>query len=277
MPVSSETTRIGYFGREGSNTQYAAIGMFGASSRLASYGSIQQIFRAVAEGELVHGVVPIENSVEGTVGLTNDMLYRSTLYITGEIYRKITHCLVGRPGKRLVDIRNVISHPQALGQCSDFLQGHGMQGVPFTDTASSVAALASDRYSGYGAIATREAASIYGMEILLENVGDFSDNYTRFVSISREMAKSTTGRNKVSVVVSVDNRPGSLQEVLEIYSKHGLNLSRIESRPVKHLPWSYIFFLDSMGMEGDDVALMELEEKCNEYRLLGKYNSSSPE
>ncbi len=276
--MGSLKARIAYFGKEGSNTQQAAMRMFGSSCVFDGYPSIQKVFSAVEEGQSTQGVVPIENSVEGTIGLTNDLLYRNSLYISGESYQKITHCLIARPGTSLEDFTHVISHPQALGQCSEFLSSHLLEAIPFADTASSVSALSRDEYSGYAAIASKEAASIYGMEVLLEDIGDFSDNYTRFVSISKEHngAKSTP-RTKVSVVVSVDHKPGSLKEVLEIYNNYGINLTKIESRPVKHSPWRYIFFLDSQGTHGDEAAFRELEKKCQEYKFLGRYPAASPD
>ena len=270
--------RIAYFGKEGSNTQQAAMRMFGGSCDFEGCTSIQKVFSAVEEGKASHGVVPIENSVEGTVGLTNDLLYRSNLCITGESYLKIMHCLIARPGTALEGMRHVISHPQALGQCSEFLSSHGLEGIPFADTASSVSALSREEYSGYGAIAAREAASIYGMEVLLEDVGDFRDNYTRFVSISREPNDAiSTAKTKASVVVSVDHKPGSLKEVLEIYHRYGINLTKIESRPVKHSPWRYIFFLDSQGTPDDEAAFRELQQKCLEYKFLGRYPTAFPD
>lgn len=277
MTLPQDSIRIGYFGREGSNTHQAALKMFPEPCMYESMTSIQKLFRAVVDGILDHGVVPIENSVEGTVGLTDDLLYRSSLFITGESYMKITHCLIVKPGTGLEALKYVISHPQALGQCSDFISEHNLEAIPFSDTASSVVALSREEYSGYAAIATGEAAALYGMEVLLEDIGDFKDNYTRFASISRKQNTLINGRSKVSVMVSVEHRPGSLKEVLEVYHKYGINLTKIESRPVKHSPWRYIFFLDSQGTENDGDAFKELEERCPDYKFLGRYLSSSPD
>ncbi len=269
--------RIGYFGKTGSNTHNAAMKMYGDSCDYQGFQSIQKLFAAVENDLVDHGIVPIENSVEGTVGITNDLLYRSSLFITGEYYQKITHCLIARPGIRLEDLTHVISHPQALGQCSEFLSDHDLEGIPFSDTASAVSALSTEKYSGYGAIATEEAAGIYKMDILLKDIGDFRDNYTRFVSISNSSVNPVDQRNKVSVVVSVDHKPGALKEVLEIYNRYGINLTKIESRPVKFAPWRYIFFLDSTGKTGDEAAMDELRETCLDYKFLGRYASSSPD
>ena len=268
--------RIGYFGKEGSNTQNAAISMFGNSHEYESFQSINKIFAAIELDLIEQGVVPIENSVEGTVGVTNDLLYRNSLFITGESYQKITHCLIAAPGTRLDDLKYVISHTQALGQCSEFISEHDLEEISFSDTASAVAALSSEEYAGYCAIATKEAARIYRMEVLVEDIGDFRDNYTRFVSVSRTPGEPHGERTKVSVVVSVNHESGALKEVLEIYHRHDLNLTRIESRPVKFAPWRYIFFLDSTGKEGDQEALNELEKKCLDYKFLGRYASSFP-
>lgn len=261
---------IGYFGREGSNTQQAAEQMYSGS--LHGYPTIPDVFRAVMKGEVDAAVVPIENSVEGSVGITNDLLYRDDLYITGEYYMKITHCLIARPGTARESIRTVISHPQALGQCSTYIAENRLTAIPFPDTASAVSALGESRYAGAAAIASERAAEIYSMEILERDMGDFPDNYTRFVSLSREPGKFISGRRmKVSVVVSLENRPGSLMKALEIFHRHGVNLTRIESRPVKFSPWKYIFFLDAEMSPEKASTLEELEKNSLSYKFLGVY------
>lgn len=263
--------RIGYFGKEGSNTHHAATVMY--SGRFKSFPSIASLFRAVGEDEIDRGVAPIENSVEGSVGATNDQLYRDSLHIVAEHYEKITHCLIALPGTEIQKVSRVISHPQALGQCSKYIERAGMEPVQFQDTASAVSSLADPMYKGYAAIGTKMAADLYGMEILDEDIGDFKENYTRFISVSKEteMAHEEPGRRKASMVVSLEDRPGSLKEVLEIFGSHGINLTRIESRPVKFSPWKYIFFLDSVYSPECEGAFREIESMSNSFRLLGIY------
>lgn len=237
------------------------------------YTSIQSLFIAVSGGEVDYGVVPIENSVEGSVGITNDLLYHEDLFIVAESYSRIIHSLIARPGTRISEIEGVISHPQALGQCSSILLKLGVKTVPFPDTATAVSALSENRYSKYAAIGSEKSAGLYGMEILQHDVGDFHDNYTRFVSVAKEMGAGTTkpGERKASIVVSLDHRPGSLKEILEIFSNYGINLTRIESRPVKFSPWRYIFFMDCVFTDASKKAFGEIEKKSSSFKLLGIY------
>lgn len=270
MPLKVAKLKIGYFGKEGSNSHHAATLMHSGS--FMGFSSIPSLFRAVDEGTVDRGVAPIENSVEGSVGATNDQLYRDKLHIIAEHYEKITHCLVARPGTDIKSIKKVISHPQALGQCSQYIERMGLEPVPFQDTASAVSSLADPQYSGYAAIGSRMAAELYGMEILHEDIGDFHENYTRFISVSRD-TRPVDGnmRKKASMVVSLEDRPGSLNGVLDIFSRHGINLTRIESRPVKFSPWNYIFFLDSEYVPECEQAFDEIEKMGSSFRLLGVY------
>lgn len=269
--MKTSPLNIGYFGKEGSNTHHAASMMYRGNFR--GFPSIQSLFHAVNEGMVNLGVAPIENSIEGSVGATNDQLYRDNLFITGEFYSRITHCLIGRPGSSRDSIRKVISHPQALGQCSQYLEKTGFEPIQFQDTASAVSSLSDPAYSGFAAIGSRSTAELYGMEVLEDDIGDYQDNHTRFITVSRDRysGKEPETGMKASIVVSLDDSPGSLRSILDIYSRNGVNLTRIESRPVKFSPWKYIFFLDSVyGQEGRQV-LLEIEKSSMSYKLLGIY------
>ncbi len=269
--MNSSSLKIGYFGKEGSNTHYAATLMY--EGQFIGFPSIQSLFHAVSDEIVDFGVAPIENSVEGTVGATNDQLYRDDLFITGELYTRIKHCLIATPGTRKESIRKVISHPQALGQCSAYIDRMGFEPVPYQDTASAVASLSDPVHRGFGAIGSEMTARLYGMEILEDDIGDFQDNHTRFVSISRHFAEISepAGRLKASIVVSLDDRPGSLKEILDIYSRNSINLTRIESRPVKFSPWKYIFFLDSEYAPDYANVFGDLEKNSMSYKMLGIY------
>lgn len=271
MALPAEALRIGYFGKEGSYTDAAARSLY--QGEFSGYRSIQDLFAAASDGEVDFGVVPIENSVEGSVGLTNDLLHREELFIVAETYSKISHCLIARPGTRMEDVEGIISHPQALGQCSSTLHRLGLNTVPFPDTATAVASLKDEAYARYAAIGNEMSAKLYGMEILQRDISDFPDNYTRFVSVSRKMAsyEGEKGNMKASIVVSLAHEPGSLKKILEIFSQYNLNLTRIESRPVKFSPWRYIFFLDSLFTTETITALKKIEEASSAFKLLGIY------
>lgn len=268
-----DAPRIGYFGKNGSNSQIAAENMH--RGELRGYPSIPALFKAVADEELEHAVVPIENSVEGSVGITNDLLYRENLFISAEYYMKITHCLIARPEVEKREIRTVLSHPQALGQCSSYISQNGFETLPFADTASAVSALSDERYAESAAIAGARAASIYGMRVLEHDIGDFKDNYTRFISLSGESGRMRKDvPMKASIVVSLEDTPGSLMRALEIFSRHGVNLTRVESRPVKFSPWKYIFFMDAQITSESTASLEELRSSSLNYKFLGFYPAS---
>ena len=269
--MKSSNLKIGYFGKEGSNTHFAASQMH--KGDFVGFPSIQSLFHAVTDGAVDIGVAPIENSVEGTVGATNDQLYRDSLFITGELYTRITHCLIVYPGTKIDSVRKVISHPQALGQCSLYLNRMGFEAISYQDTASAVASLSNPEHRGFGAIGSEMTAKLYGMEILENDIGDFQDNHTRFISISREMHSPANpeGRMKASIVVSLEDSPGSLKGILDIYGRNGINLKRIESRPVKFSPWKYIFFLDSEYVPAHADVFREIEERSMSYKMLGIY------
>ena len=262
--------KIAYLGIKGSYTEFAARSLHRGDFH--GYGSIHDVFRAVSSGETQYGVIPIENSLEGSLGITSDLLYREDVQIASEYNMRIEHCLVAKPGRDPASVTTVISHPQALGQCASYISRKGLIPVPFPDTASAIAALSEDRYSDCVAIGSESAARIYGMENLEKGIGDYQDNYTRFISITRPVpgARGSAGM-KSSVVVSLEATPGSLMKALEIYYRKGVNLTRVESRPVKFSPWRYIFFLDAEFRDGDEEVLDELKNSCSSFKLLGIY------
>lgn len=263
--------KIGYLGIKGSNSEAVASSAYDGD--LQGYRTIPSLFRALSSGQAKKCVIPIENSVEGPVGITNDMLYRDDVCIVAEHYRKITHCLISRPGNDISDIDTVISHPQAIGQCSTFIEDHDLKAIPFPDTATSVASLEDEKYRNCAAIADERAAGIYGMKILERDIGDFKENFTRFVTVEKGSWKiPETGNDlKMSVVASASDSPGSLMRILKVYSSYGINLTKIESRPVKFEPWNYIFFLDSecgSDISGVTAALQEITDL---FKVIGVY------
>lgn len=263
--------QVGYLGIKGSNSEAVASAAYGEN--LQGYSTIPAMFHALIAEKTDRCVVPIENSVEGSVGITNDLLYREEVRIVAEHYRKITHSLIAFPGTRIEDIEAVISHPQATGQCSTFIENHGFRVIPFPDTATSVASLSDKNYRNFAAIGDARAARIYGMEVLSENIGDYSENFTRFVSLEKGSWMVPENRNnlKLSVVAASSDRPGSLMRILNAYSTLGINLTKIESRPLKFEPWNYIFFLDSESGNSLPDLMEALRSATNDFKILGVY------
>ena len=266
-------SKIGYLGTPGTYSEAAAMKMH--SGEFTGFRTIPDLFNAVIAGTVDISVVPIENSVEGSVGITSDLLFRNDVYITGETYLKISHCLISSDEMTTDRVKIILSHPQALGQCARFISKGSYEVIPFPDTVTAVVGVRDRIYPNAAAIASERAAQIHGMKILERNIGDFDENYTRFVSLSSK--ENTSGKvlgSKTSIVVSVDNKPGSLLKALEVFYRYGINISKIESRPVRFTPWNYIFFLDFGTIEDQDAAMDELRKKVLSYKLLGKYPSN---
>jgi len=263
---------VAYLGPPATFTHQAAALHFGSSARFVPKQSITEIFDAVEKGQAEFGVVPVENSSEGSVNLTLDRLIDSTLLITGEILLEITHHLLSR-APELSAIRTVCSHPQALAQCRQWLAVN-LPDAAIAETSSTVAAAeraASD--STAGAIASELAAQLSGLPILWSRIEDNPLNSTRFLVVGRHPA-SPSGKDKTSILCSIKHEVGALAKFLEPFARHGLNLTKIESRPTKRRPWEYVFFVDFEGHQATppvQVALVEVREHCLFLKILGSY------
>jgi chorismate mutase/prephenate dehydratase len=264
--------KVAFLGPQGTFTHAAAMKQFGFSAQLVPQKSIPAVFDEVQRGRAHYGVVPVENSTEGAVSHTLDMFMESEQKVNAEILLEISHYLLSRTG-RFEDIRKVVSHPQPLAQCRKWLE-ENLPDVPLIDVGSTaLAAQTAAEDETAAAIASEMAASLYGLQIVKERIEDNPNNYTRFLVIgSKTPARS--GRDKTSVMFNVKDEPGILYRMLEPFSKRGINLSKIESRPMKKKAWEYIFFLDMEGhIEEDNVraAVDELKEYCQFIKVLGSY------
>ncbi len=201
----------------------------------------------------------------------------SNLKIIGEVIIRISHCLISYHDYEVKDIRRVYSHPQALGQCRNFIRKQKLTTYPTYDTAGSVKMLSRRRIKHAAAIASRKAAEIYGLKVLAEGIEDDKNNYTRFLIISRNIIKPV-GKVKTSIVFTVKHVPGSLYKALKAFASRGINLTKIESRPIIGRPWEYYFYLDFEGNVEDNIvrdALKELSRKVTYIKVLGSYKQSS--
>ncbi len=234
------------------------------------------LFDAVRSGRADLGMLPVENSIEGSVTAANDLLFRSELKVVGEVMVHIRHCLIGHPEAGIDDIRRVYSHPQALAQCRDLLTSHPeWQKVPAFDTAGSVRMVKERGMREEAAIASRRAASTYGMKVLLEDVQSVKNNITRFFVLSRE-ASSEKG-NKTALAFTTKNRPGALFECLKAFATHDVNITKLESRPWHGRTWEYVFYLDLDGdaREGKVAeALSVLRESASCVRIFGSFTKA---
>lgn len=267
-------TTIAYQGEPGAFSEQAARGVFGTNARLLPMAEFKHVFHHVTKHPSHLGIVPIENSVYGSVHQNYDLLLRNKLHIVGELKLRIQLHLMALPGTTLKDLRFVYSHPQALGQCEDFLRSlHHVNVVAFYDTAGSAKMIREQTKGDAAALASARAAGVYGLRILKRNVESNHHNYTRFIVLSaKPVAPERDG--KMSLVFAVKNIPGALFKGLAVFALREINLLKIESRPLVGKPWEYLFYLDIEGSPHDDrvqQALAHLGELATFVRILGSY------
>jgi chorismate mutase/prephenate dehydratase len=274
-----QALRIAYLGPEATYTHLAARQLFGAEADYAAAPTIPEVFHEVESGRADLGVVPVENSTEGMVAHTLDLLGESSLQICAEVSTVIRHCLLARPGTPLERVRRVVAHPQALAQCRTWLATH-LAGVP-TETASSNARAAevAARQAGTAGIAAEAAAASYGLAVLAHAIQDDPGNLTRFLVLGERDAAQPTGDDKTSILFSVRNQVGVLSRMLRPFAAHGVDLIKIESRPLRGRPWEYHFFLDLKGHRRErrvQQALAAVERDALKVKVLGSYPAAPP-
>jgi chorismate mutase/prephenate dehydratase len=264
--------QIAYLGPEATFTHMACKRQFGLSARLTPVGSIGAVFEEVDRGLAALGVVPIENSTEGVVNHTLDTFLTSDLRICAEIVLEVSHCLLARSEDTSV-IEKVYSHPQAVGQCRNWLQQNLPRATIVEVASTSLAAQLAQGDARSAAIASEMAASLYGLTIVRRKLEDVAENVTRFLVVGKS-GRKPTGHDKTSIMFSIKDQPGVLFRVLAAFADEGVNLTRIESRPSRRRPWDYIFFVDLDGhAESAEVAraLAKLGESCDFVKVLGSY------
>lgn len=266
--------RVAYLGPAGTYTHTAALQWFGAQAAWLPQVEIRDVFAAVEAGEAERGVVPVENSSEGSVTATLDAFINSSLHITGELMLRIRHCLLARAGVALADIHKVVAHQQALGQCRQWLDAH-LPGVERLAVSSNAeAARLAGGQQGIAAIAGKTAAELYGLSVLAEAIEDSHDNTTRFLLLSRQENALASGHDKTSLIIYAHNEPGTLFRALEPFQRFGVNLTKLESRPSRRAAWSYSFYVDFEGHVGDhkvQEALAALQQHALDVKMLGSY------
>jgi len=267
-----EPLKVAYLGPEGTFSHAAARSLFGLAASYTEATTFEGVFDAVARHQAQHGVVPIENSSEGSVPHAIDALVDNDLLIRAEFELEVSQCLLTRaPG--LTSIERVYSHPQPLGQCRMWLAKHlaGAQLVQTPSTAAAVREAVSDPRGA--AIASQLASEIYGVPVLREKIQDRAENFTRFIVVSHEAA-ARTGNDKTSLAFSLRDGRGALLRVLSVFDEEGINLSRIESRPSREKPWDYVFLAELEGHKDDAnvaKAIERLRAKCPMIKHLGSY------
>jgi len=276
-----KTTRVAFQGEPGAFSEAAAVQLLGERITTVPRATFDAAFRAVPEGAGDAVLVPVENSLAGSVVRVYDLLLESDLGIVAETILPIEHHLIGCPGATLEGLRSVASHPMALAQCERFFSAHPeLKRVPAEDTAGSVREALGRADKSGAAIAGRRAAEHYHGVILAESIQDNAENFTRFVLLVPEKdtaAWLSAEARKISLAMRLAHRPGALLASLEPFAKHSVNLLKIESRPIHGRPWEYQFFIDveAANVARLDEALAEVRTATSELRILGRYAAAS--
>ena len=271
--------RIAFQGEPGAYSEQAALALFGQDIDPVPCSTFDQVFAAVEEGACEYGVIPTENSLAGSVHRNYDLLLRHNLYIVREHNLRISHCLIAHPGVELSEIRRVYSHPQALAQCEHSLRELGdLEAIAAYDTAGSVRLIKEQGLRDAASIAGEAAASLYGMAILRREFEDEKTNYTRFIALGGE-AITPEGESKTSLAFAGKNEPGLLFRCLSAFALRDIDLTKIESRPIRGVPWEYVFYLDFSGSVAEEHcrrAIQHLEEMATFVRVFGSYSRARP-
>jgi prephenate dehydratase len=266
--------RVAIQGERGAYSEAAALEHFGPDIDVLPCQTFDAAFAAVEGGEAEAGLVPIENSLAGSIHRCYDLLMQHSLAITGERHLRVRHCLIAHPGVALSEIRKVISHPQALAQCDRFLRGlPGVTTDVVYDTAGSVKMVREQGNREQAGIASRRAAEVYNMAILAEGIEDDPANFTRFLAISKQPV-APNGDSKTSIVFAMQNLPGALFKAMSVFALRDIDLTKIESRPLVGKVWEYLFYVDLAGSTADPIvtrALDNLREYTSLLRVLGSY------
>jgi prephenate dehydratase len=265
--------QVAFQGERGAYSEAAALDYFGAQIEPVPCPSFDEVFEKVESGAAARGIVPVENSLGGSIHRNYDLFMRHQLHLVGEKIHRVRHCLIGLPGAQISDITLIMSHPQALAQCEHYITRLGIRREVVYDTAGAVKMLKDSGQREHAAIASRRAAEVYEMQILEEGVEDDEANYTRFVVLAREPIVPQSPA-KTSIVFTLKNQPGALFKALSVFALRDLDLTKIESRPLAGTPWDYLFYLDFIGSVTDEAsrrALDHLSEYATTLRVLGSY------
>ncbi|MGD1839024.1 MAG: prephenate dehydratase [Nitrososphaeraceae archaeon] len=263
---------VAFQGEKGAYGEMAVLQYF-PNANLHPLRSFKEVFDTIKDKTNDFAVVPVENSIEGSVNETYDLLLQEEIKVSAEIFQRINHCLIVNK-EHIEPLKKVYSHPQALAQCRKYLQDKKIEPIPIYDTAGAVKMIKENKLRDVAAIASKRASQIYDMKILDQGIEDMEKNYTRFFVISLNVSTRPSNNDRTSIIFSLNHVPGSLFSILKEFSNRQINLTRIESRPTKETPWEYYFYLDFDGHEKDDkisFVLKKIKAKTKYYKLLGSY------
>lgn len=268
---------VAFQGEAGAYSELAALEFFNHEAETHPCRSFDEVFDCVNHADCTFGVIPIENSLAGSIHRNYDLMLHNDLHIVGEYFLRVNHCLLALPGVAIEDLRRVQSHPQALAQCEQNLKKLGVEIVSEYDTAGSARLLRDRDDRITGALASRRAAQVYGLSILVDAMEDNPLNFTRFLVLARQPEHSENEENgdfKTSIVFSLNNHPGALFKAMGVFALRDIDLTKIESRPISGRPWDYMFYIDFAGhaeARNCHRALEHLQEMATYFRVLGSY------
>ncbi len=267
--------KVAYCGTEGAFAHIATIKLF-PTARKVAYGDFESAYKAVVDGECDAAVLPVENSYNGEVGQVTDLMFSGSLYVNALTELAVSQDLLALRGAKISDIKCVLSHPQALGQCADYIREHKFEQQEYTNTALAAKYVAENGEKSLAAIASAEAANIFGLDVLEKNINASRSNTTRFAVFSRaedKHAKKEMGVHTI-LMFTVRNEAGALAKAIDIIGKHGFNMRTLRSRPMKNLLWQYYFYVEAEGNintdEGRDM-LKDLSNYCDKLKNIGTY------
>jgi len=263
--------RVSFQGERGAYSEAASVSFFGDEVNTIPCSTFADALKNTENDTSDYSVLPVENSLEGSVGESSDLLLATKLNVVGEIYHRIHHCLIGTGS--IGDIDTIYSHPQALGQCRQFIQKNSLKTIPSYDTAGSVKIIKDLNQNSVACIASSNAAKIFDVPVIQEGVEDNANNYTRFLIFSKEKSDETEN-SKTSIIFSVKHESGALYQIINEFYQQKINLTKIESRPNKNTAWEYNFYVDFEGHQDDSVikdVLQKLRDNTTFLKILGSY------
>ena len=267
--------RVSFQGERGAYSEAAAASFFSDMAiETVPHENFSKALHSTVGGDTEYTILPVENSIEGSVGESYDLLMSTPLVVSGEINQRIRHCLIGYG--TLEQVKSVYSHPQALGQCRRFLEEREIKALPAYDTAGSIKKIGDESNDvTVAGIASKSAAALYGVPIIAQDIADNAHNYTRFLILSKDKNILATGHDKTSIMFSIKHEPGSLYKILATFYHNNVNMTKIESRPTKTNAWEYNFYVDFEGHVDDPRVsrMMQTISKDAFVRVLGSYPS----
>ncbi|MCF7804704.1 MAG: prephenate dehydratase [Candidatus Marinimicrobia bacterium] len=265
--------KVAFQGVRGAFSEAAIYQQYGTKVETCGFDDFEAVFDAVIRGEMDAAMIPVENSIAGSVSRNYDFFLVKPVVAISEVYAPVRHCLLAKPGVSLEDITSVLSHPMALKQCESYLREYDFKSVPEYDTAGAAKLVAESTEHHFAAIASHLAGEIYNLDILAEDIQTMNTNMTRFLVVATSEPEDIR-REKTSIAFKTEHHPGALEDCLHTLTRNQINLTKIQSRPIPENPWEYVFYADFEGgadQTNVSKAMTELKDEAKYLKVLGSY------